>query len=429
MTSTYDSAISRLQETAGEDHISQETILRLSSPKSISVVSIPLRMDDGTLRLFTGYRVQHDATRGPAKGGIRFHPKVSLDEVKSLAFWMTVKCAVADLPFGGAKGGVIVDPRKLSRLELERLSRGYIRAVADVIGADRDVPAPDVNTNATIMGWMADEYAQIERRHAPGVITGKPVELGGSLGREEATGRGALQVLLNWVSQKGLKPGNMRVVVQGFGNAGYHFARLAAEAGFTIVGLSDSRGGIRSESGLDPVQIMHHKRSRRELKAMLYCDASVCEEAEHEVLTASEVLMQQADILVLAALENQITGDNAGQVRADMVLEIANGPVTPQADAILAARGIDVLPDVLCNAGGVVVSYFEWLQNRTGLYWNEGKVNAGLESMLLEQAEKVFDLAQAEKMSLRRAAYVQGVRRIDAAMRAKGTAEFFSHVP
>lgn len=418
-----------MQETAGEDRISQETILRLSLPKSISVVSIPLRMDDGTLRLFTGYRVQHDATRGPAKGGIRFHPNVSLDEVKSLAFWMTVKCAVAGLPFGGAKGGVIVDPRKLSRLELERLSRGYIRAVADVIGADRDVPAPDVNTNATIMGWMADEYAQIERRHAPGVITGKPVELGGSLGREEATGRGALQVLLNWVSQKGLKPGNMRVVVQGFGNAGYHFARLAAEAGFTIVGLSDSRGGIRSESGLDPVQIMHHKRSRRELKAMLYCDASVCEEAEHEVLTASEVLMQQADILVLAALENQITGDNAGQVGADMVLEIANGPVTPQADAILAARGIDVLPDVLCNAGGVVVSYFEWLQNRTGLYWNEGKVNAVLEAMLLEQAEKVFDLAQVGKMSLRRAAYVQGVRRIDAAMRAKGTAEFFSHAP
>jgi glutamate dehydrogenase (NADP+) len=426
MATIFEQATSRLTMVAHQLDMSPEIVTRLSAPSLSVSVSIPVRMDDGSLRIFEGHRVQYDMTRGPAKGGIRFHPDVSLDEVTSLAFWMTVKCAVVDLPFGGGKGGIAVDPRQLSRLEIERLSRGYIRAIAGFIGPENDVPAPDVNTNETIMGWMADEYAQIVRRKVPGVITGKPVALGGLPGRETATGRGALHVFGEWLSRQSIDPGELSIAVQGFGNAGYHFARIAKENGFRVVGLSDSGGGIYSADGLDPVKVMHHKQTRRELKAMLYCDSTVCEEAEHDKLTPQEVLEQDVDVLVLAALENQITAENAQKVRARMIVEIANGPVTPEADRILAEKGITVLPDVLCNAGGVTASYFEWAQNRAGIYGDEARLAQRLGKVMERQANRVFDLAESKRIDLRTAAYVLGVGRIADAMHATGTVEFFA---
>ena len=425
MNTLFSDAQTRLTDVFEHITLSDDIRERLAHPKLSLSVSIPVRMDDGGLRVFTGYRVQFDDTRGPTKGGVRYHPDVSLDEVTSLSFWMTIKCAVAGLPFGGAKGGIIVNPKELTNLELERLSRGYIRAIADVIGPKRDIPAPDVYTNATIMGWMADEYYQIMREQLPGVITGKPVHLGGSLGREAATGQGALFVLQQWIAQHGLEPGQMTVAVQGFGNAGYQFARLAQEAGYRIVAVSDSKGAVYSEEGLDVDKIMHHKRTRRELKAMLYCDASVCEEAEHKVLSNEDLLLLNVDVLVLAALENQITAENANHIQAKQIIEIANGPVNSQADAILSTRGIPVLPDVLVNSGGVTVSYFEWVQNRMGYYWDHDEVNAKLKVIVDREANNIFDLAKEKNISLRTAAYILGVQRIAGAISEKGTREYF----
>ncbi len=425
MTHPFANAHSHLTEVLQRLDVPDDIHARLAQPKLALEVNIPVRMDDGRLQVFKGYRVQFDDTRGPTNGGIRFHPQVTLEEVTALSFWMTIKCAVAGLPLGGANGGVAVDPKTLSRLELERLSRGYIRAIADVIGPMRDIPAPDVYTNATIMGWMADEYNQIRREQVPGVITGKPVHLGGSLGRDAATGQGALYVLQQWAQRKGLAPGRTRIAVQGFGNAGFHFARLAHEAGFRVVALSDSGGAIYAEGGLDPALIMRHKRNRRELKAMLYCDASVCEEAEHEEISNAQLLELDVEVLALAALEDQITADNAERVRAAQVLEIANGPVDSAGDAVLAQRGIPVLPDVLVNAGGVTVSYFEWVQNRTGLYWEEAEINARLKTIMEREANGIFGLAD-EGMGLRGAAYLQGVERIVGAIRERGTCEYFA---
>lgn len=427
MTTQFSDAQTRLTEVFEHLDLPADARTRLAQPKLALAVNIPVRMDDGSLQVFKGYRVQFDDTRGPTKGGVRFHPGVTLDEVTSLSFWMTIKCAVAGLPLGGAKGGVVVDPKTLSRLELERLSRGYVRSIADVIGSRRDIPAPDVYTNATIMGWMADEYYAITRNHEPGVITGKPVELGGSLGREAATGRGALHVLQRWAQSKGIEPGRTRIAVQGFGNAGYHFARLARDAGYRIVALSDSMGGIYSDGGLDPDLIMRHKRSRRELKAMLYCDATVCEESEHETISNADLLELEVDVLALAALENQVTAKNAERVKAGCVLEIANGPVDSKADAILGNRGVPVLPDVLVNAGGVTVSYFEWVQNRAGLYWEEPEVNDRLRKRMDAEADEVFALAERDEISLRTAAYVHGVGRIVGAISEQGTQEYFQN--
>ena len=425
MNSIFSDAQTRLTDVFKHVQLSDDIRERLASPKLSLSVSIPIRMDDGGLRVFTGYRVQFDDTRGPTKGGVRFHPAVSLDEVTSLSFWMTIKCAVAGLPFGGAKGGVIVNPKELSNLELERLSRGYIRAIADIIGPKRDIPAPDVYTNATIMGWMADEYYQIMREQLPGVITGKPVHLGGSLGREAATGQGALYVLQQWALQHNLEPVKTTIALQGFGNAGYQFARLAQQAGYRIVALSDSKGAVHSEKGLDVDKIMLHKRTRRELKAMLYCDASVCEETDHTTITNEELLELDVDVLVLAALENQITAENANLIQARQIVEIANGPVNSQADAILATRGIPVLPDVLVNSGGVTVSYFEWVQNRAGYYWKLDEVNTKLKIIMDREARNIFALAEEKNISLRTAAYIYGVQRIAGAISEKGTREYF----
>ena len=425
MNSIFKDAQKRLVEVFKHIELTDDVRERLKHPKLSLCVSIPVRMDDGRLKMFTGYRVQFDDTRGPTKGGIRYHPDVSLDEVTSLSFWMTIKCAVMNLPFGGAKGGVIVNPKDLSRLELERLSRGYIRAIADIVGPKRDIPAPDVYTNATIMGWMADEYAQIKRQQLPGVITGKPVHLNGSLGRESATGRGALHVLQQWIERKNLPPGEMTIAVQGFGNAGYHFSRLAHEAGFRIVAVADSQGAIYSQEGLDPQKVMQHKHENKDLQTMLYCDGSVCDLNHYQKLDGHELLELDVDVLVLAALENQIDKKNGDRIKARYILEIANGPVTSEADEILEKKGIQVLPDVLANAGGVTVSYFEWVQNRAGYYWEEDKVNARLKKCITREAGTIFDLADEKQVSLRTAAYLQGVNRIAGAIAQQGTLEYF----
>lgn len=429
MNNTFQDAKARLGDVFSRIEASDDVDERLAHPKIMLEVNIPLRMDDGRLRVLRGYRVQYNDIRGPTKGGVRFHPQVSADEVTSLAFWMTIKCAVAGLPYGGAKGGVAVDAKSLSRLELERLSRGYIRAIADIIGPTRDIPAPDMYTNATIMGWMADEYYTIVRKNVPGVITGKPVHLGGSLGREVATGQGALFVLDRWVQRAGLNPLEMRIAVQGFGNAGAHFARLAHQAGYRVVAVSDSRGAVYSDAGLDPELLMAQKRTHREVSQMLYCDSSVCETNVYKVISNPELLELDVDVLALAALENQVTEENVGRIRAACLLEVANGPVDSHSDAVLRQRGITVLPDVLVNSGGVTVSYFEWLQNRSGLYWEEAEVTRRLKKTMDREADHIFEAAGDEGVSLRTAAYLHGVKRIVGAIREQGTEEYFAQNP
>ncbi|WP_404362906.1 Glu/Leu/Phe/Val dehydrogenase [Marinobacter sp.] len=405
---------------------SSDVCRRLEQPRRVHQAAILVRMDDGSLEAFPAWRVQYDATRGPGKGGIRFHPNVNEDEVATLAFWMTLKCAVVDLPFSGAKGGIQVDPKTLSLLELERLSRGYVRAFFDVLGPDRDIPAPDVNTNDVVIGWMADEYSEIARRQVPCAITGKPLGVGGSLGRVASTGRGALEVLDIWIKRQGKRPEDMTIAVQGFGNAGYHFAQLAHEAGYRVVALSDSGGAVFSEGGLDPTPIWRHKNESRELRSMVYCDSSVCEEADMDVLENDELLALDVDVLALAAMENAITHDNVDRVRAGAILEIANGPVTSSADQRLEERGITVIPDVLANAGGVIVSHMEWVQNRTGDYWPEQVVNERLAERLVREANLCFDRAEKEDTSPRTAAYLQCVERIARAMESRGTQSYFT---
>ena len=358
-------AIKRLDAAAQYADIDPEAIEKLRHPKAILQVSIPVRMDDGSLRIFEGYRVRHDDTRGPTKGGIRYHPDVHLDEVKALAFWMTCKCAAVDLPFGGAKGGVVVNPKELSRMELERLSRGFIKAMADFVGPDNDIPAPDVYTNATIMGWMMDEYSTIVRQHSPGVITGKPIPLGGSLGRADATGRGGYYCIKELETIGGWDPEKVRVAIQGFGNAGQSVAALLANDGYKIVAVSDSQGGIHREEGFDVPSLIHQKNATRELKGV-YCQGSLCELVDHDAITNQELLELDVDVLIPAALENQISAANVASIKADVILELANGPTTSDADAALFESGKLVIPDILANAGGVTVSYFEWVQNKGG---------------------------------------------------------------
>lgn len=409
--------------------ISNDLRQRLAQPQQTVQVNIPVRMDNGSLQFFPAWRIRYNDTRGPGKGGIRFHPDVNAEEVTALSFWMTIKCAAVDLPFGGAKGGICVDPKALSLLELERLSRGYIRAFHDFIGPDKDIPAPDVNTNETIMGWMADEFAQIERKQVPATITGKPLGLGGSKGRTAATGRGALQVLDLWAKRREKQPKDLTIAIQGFGNAGYHFARLAHKQGYRIVALSDSQGAIYASDGLDPELVWQHKQKTKKLMGLVYCDASVCEEAEVTQLTNEELLALNVDVLVLAALENAITEDNVASVQATTILEIANGPINALADQQLVERSVEVLPDVLVNAGGVIVSHLEWVQNRMGDSWPEEKVNQRLAERLAREAGLCMDYAEANNTSLRTAAYTQAISRITDAMTQQGTHEYFNRPP
>ena len=416
----------RLKTALTHVDLPDDVLEYLKYPKASLNVSIPVRMDNGALKIFQGYRVKYDDTRGPAKGGVRYHPNVSMDEVQSLAFWMTFKCAVLNLPFGGGKGGVTVDPKTLSRMELERLSRGYVDAIAGFIGPDVDILAPDVYTNPMIMGWMMDQYSIIQRQQTRAVVTGKPLAIGGSEGRSSATGIGAFYVIEAMRPQLGFVPAETTVAVQGFGNAGSVVAAQLANAGYRVVAVSDSKGGIYAEQGLDIPSVRQYKESSRRIKAV-YCEGSVCNIVEHSVITNADLLTLDVDILIPAALENQITRENAPQVRAKYIFEAANGPITSTADTILAQKGIQVFPDILVNAGGVTVSYFEWVQNRSGLYWSEADVQQKLKQKMEEETQTIWEIAQAKGISMRTAAYVHALNRIGEAVSAKGTRDYYAN--
>ncbi|MCT7988051.1 Glu/Leu/Phe/Val family dehydrogenase [Laspinema olomoucense] len=422
--SLFADASKRLERAMKYVSISEDALEYLKYPKASLNVSIPVRMDNGSLRIFQGYRVRYDDTRGPGKGGVRYHPNVSMDEVKSLAFWMTFKCAVLDLPFGGAKGGVTVNPKELSKLELERLTRGYIDAIADFIGPNIDIPAPDVYTNPTIMGWMMDQYNIIRRSLNPGVVTGKPVTLGGSLGRDTATGSGAYYVIEAIMGKFDRLPHQTTVAVQGFGNAGSVVAELLAKAEYKVVAVSDSQGGIYAKKGLDIPSILHYKKSHPGIQAA-YCQDSVCNIVEHEIITNEQLLALEVDILIPAALENQITEANVQDIKAKYIFEVANGPISSGADRLLEDRGIYVVPDILVNAGGVTVSYFEWLQNRSGLYWELEEVEERLQKRMRKETEKIWQIADEFSISMRTAAYVHGLNRLGEALSAKGTRDYY----
>ncbi|MDQ0062287.1 Glu/Leu/Phe/Val family dehydrogenase [Paenibacillus harenae] len=381
----------------------------LKHPKRVLSVSFPVRMDDGSIRVFEGYRSQHNDAIGPTKGGIRFHPEVTLDEVKALSMWMSFKCGVVGLPYGGGKGGVICDPRTMSKGELERVSRAFMEAIADFVGPDKDIPAPDVYTTPQIMGWMMDTYSRLSGKFSPGVITGKPLIVGGSKGRNEATAQGCVYTILAALKDKGLPVEGATAAIQGFGNAGRIAARLLSEAGCKIVAVSDSKGGIYNAAGLDV-----------ELIGQLKDTASIADYGKQYSISNEQLLELDVDILVPAALENVITAVNADRIQAKIIAEAANGPTTPEADRVLAAKGITVIPDVLANAGGVTVSYFEWVQNLMHYYWSEAEVLEKLETNMIQSYVAVRDLAAEHKTDLRTAAYMISIKRIAAAMEARG---------
>jgi glutamate dehydrogenase (NADP+) len=414
----------RLEKALKYVAISEDAIEHLKFPQASLSVSIPVRMDDGSLKIFQGYRVRYNDTRGPTKGGIRYHPNVSMDEVQSLAFWMTFKCAVVNLPFGGAKGGITLNPKALSRMELERLSRGYVDAIADFIGPDIDIPAPDVYTNPMIMGWMMDQYSIIQRKITPAVVTGKPLSMGGSLGRDTATATGAFFAIETIMSKLDRLPQETTVAVQGFGNAGAVVAELLSQAGYKVVAVSDSQGAIYAKQGLDIPSIRQYKLSSRGMKAV-YCQDTVCNSVEHESISNEELLALDVDVLVPAALENQITEANVNDIKAKLIFEVANGPITSAADKILEEKGISVFPDILVNAGGVTVSYFEWVQNRSGLYWTLEDVNQRLRQKIVEETNKIWKIAQELSISMRTAAYVHALNRLGEAINAKGTRDYY----
>ncbi|MEH6471135.1 MAG: Glu/Leu/Phe/Val dehydrogenase [Halopseudomonas sp.] len=421
----FDDALKRVRQLGERAAISSEVVESLMRPKAMLTAALPVRMDDGSTRYFTGYRCRYNTVLGPTKGGIRYHPQVSQSEVQALALWMTIKCALLGLPFGGGKGGVIVQPKELSPMELERLSRAYVRAMADFIGPDVDIPAPDVYTNARIMGWMMDEYEAITRARVPAVITGKPIPLGGSLGRDEATGRGAFLCVRQLASKRGWQPGDMRVAIQGFGNAAYHVGRLLQRDGYKIVAISDSQGGIHSEQGFDIDSLWAEKQASRKMRAV-YCEQSVCQLIEHREISNEELLALDVDLLIPAALEGVITADNVESIRAKTIVEVANGPIETAAEALLDQRGVTIVPDVLANAGGVTVSYFEWVQNRSGFPWDLDEVRQRLEQYMERAFERVWQIAEQDSLSLRSAAYTSALQRISQATMAHGTREYFS---
>ncbi len=418
MAELFTKARKRLRQAAKHLDVDRDVLEKLKYPQETLAASLMLRMDDGSRRSFKAWRCRYDDTRGPTKGGIRYHPRVNLDEVMTLAFWMTFKCAVANLPFGGAKGGISVDPKKLSRSELERLSRAYVKAFSQFIGPDRDIPAPDVYTNAMIMGWMADEYGSIVGRPSPAVITGKPLELGGSIGRTDATGRGGNIILRQLRAELGISAEKTRVVLQGFGNASFHCARLLHGDGFRIIGLSDSKSALYDPSGMDPNAVMDHKVDKRSL-------VGAPTNGRAEEISNAELLEKECDLLIPAALESQITDANAAEIKAPVILELANGPTTPAADRILEAKGATVVPDILANAGGVTVSYFEWAQNKAGYYWSGEEVRSRLKQFLEPQATAIWRIKQEKGISMRIAAYALALQRIADAIAAHGTKSYF----
>ncbi|MBU2259161.1 Glu/Leu/Phe/Val dehydrogenase [Patescibacteria group bacterium] len=393
-------------------------------PQHIHKKELSIQRDDGTTMMLPAFRVQFNNARGPYKGGIRFHPDADEDEVKALAALMSIKTAVVNIPFGGAKGGVQVDPKKLSKAELQRVARAYVQAFKDYVGEDIDCPAPDVNTNPIIMAWMRDEYEKLTRTFSPAVITGKPLSYGGSLGRDTATARGGFFILEEMIERSALDPDELKVVIQGFGNAGMSMAHYLHNAGFTVVAVSDSQGGIYSSDGIDPVRIEKYKRKTGAVTGE-YCEGSVCDIQRMKIdgvehVSNEQLLELPCDILIPAALDNVITAGNATQIKAKYILELANGPTTPEADEILQRMGVSIIPDVLANAGGVTVSYFEWTQGKSGEQWTAEKVDRELKRVILDGYKAVRREARREGMTYREAAFSVGIKRMVEAMRARG---------
>ena len=377
-------------------------------------VAVPVRMDDGSVKVFEGFRVQHSTSRGPAKGGIRYHQNVDLDEGKALAAWMTFKCAVVNIPYGGGKGGIICDPTKLSESELRSLTRRFTAMIAPIIGPDQDIPAPDVGTNANVMGWIMDTYSMLKGHCVPGVVTGKPIELGGALGRNEATGRGVMITTLNILKALGMNPENTKAAIQGMGNVGSVSAKLLSEKGLKIVAVSDVSCALYNPDGLDIPSILEYLSQKRGNLLEGYHNGNTIH------LTNAELLELNVDVLIPAALENQINTSNADKIQARVIVEAANGPTTIDADEILDKKGIAVVPDILSNAGGVVVSYFEWVQNIQSISWSEEHVNEQLKQIMDQAFQSVWDIAREKKVSLRTGAYLISVKRVIDAKNMRG---------
>ncbi len=406
MNNPFQNALSQLSRATSLVSFSADFLTRVAHPDRQIRISIPVKMDDGSLKVFEGYRVQFNNARGPYKGGIRYHQDTDIEEVKALAFWMALKCAVANIPMGGGKGGVTVNPKELSKRELEALSREWMRRMSDVVGPQKDVPAPDVNTTPEIMAWMADEFAKATVDTTGAVITGKPLESGGSEGRGTATAQGGFYVFEALQEKLGL-PTSCRVVIQGFGNAGEHAADIWSRAGHKIIATSDSKGAVRNPNGLDIAALYDHKKAT----------GSVVGFAGGETIDGAELLFQECDVLIPAALENQIREDNASRIQAKVVFELANGPTTPGADDQLFVRGIPVVPDILANSGGVTVSTFEWEQNLKEEHWSEADVFTKLKGMMEKEANGIFERATSLNTDLRRAAFVIALERIQNAMK------------
>lgn len=408
--SPWENALEQLKETAKMISLEPGLYEIFRHPRRSLAVSIPIKMDDGSIKVFEGYRVQHNHARGPSKGGIRFHPDVTLDEVKALAMWMTWKCALVNIPYGGGKGGVICNPKEMSEGELERVTRRYTSEIMPLIGPEIDIPAPDVNTNPQMMAWLMDTYSMGKGYPVPGVVTGKPLSVGGARGRDEATARGGVYVLMALVNKLSMRLPEMTVAVQGYGNAGSYCAQFLKKMGCRIVAVSDSRGAVFCESGLSPNTALEHKNETGSVAGMPGTDA----------ISNEELLEVKCDVIVPAALENQITEANAARINAKIVLELANGPTTPEADAILEDKGIIVAPDILANAGGVTVSYFEWLQGILPNPWTAREVSLKLRDIMQDATRTVWERAEKEDRSLRAAALCAAVERVAEATRIRG---------
>lgn len=410
----YDNVLKVVKQAAEILGYEESDYEAIKYPERELKVSVPVQMDDGTVKVFEGYRIQHSTSRGPAKGGIRFHPNVNNDEVKALAAWMTFKCAVVGIPYGGGKGGVICDPSQLSEREMRAITRRFTASIAPLIGPDQDIPAPDVGTNAQVMGWMMDTYSMLKGHCVPGVVTGKPIELGGALGRSEATGRGVMLTTKNILAKMGIPMEGTDVVIQGMGNVGSISAKLLHREGMKVVAVSDVSGGIYNPDGLNiPAILEYLSKDRKNL-------LSGYEEPGMKRIDNAELLTMKTTVLVPAALENQINADNAEKIQAKLIVEAANGPTTAEADEILERRGITVVPDILTNAGGVVVSYFEWVQNIQSVSWTEEHVNEELKKIMDKAFYAVWDITQEKQVTMRTGAYLIAVKRVVEAKKARG---------
>ena len=409
----YENMLAVLDEAASRLGLKEADYITLRYPEREMIVSIPVRMDNGEMKVFEGYRVQHNSARGPYKGGIRFHQNSDLDEVKALAAWMSFKCAIVNIPYGGAKGGIKVNPSKLSRDELIRLTRRYTTRILPIIGPDQDIPAPDVNTNGEVMGWIMDTYSMFKGHSVPGVVTGKPIEIGGSIGRTEATGRGVTIITRQCLEHLGMSYENSAYAIQGMGNVGGTAAQILYDKGCKIVAVSDYSGGVYNENGLDIPAIRTYLSDRT--KALI---DYVSDDVKH--ISNDEVITCCCDVLIPAALENQITGENAAGVQAKVIIEAANGPTTVEADKILEEKGIVVVPDILANAGGVVVSYFEWVQNIQSMAWDLDEVNRTLKKIMNKAYDEVDAMSRDNKVTMRMGAYMVAINRICTAGKMRG---------